>query len=427
MSDRSDSPSPQVDRANPLTPGKSEDEHMSQDPESPGRMEAENNYHPDTGLSTPDPPAVEFTFPTKDDPIWKKVTKNHLFPYGKAAGYTPPNIEEFASFQANNGLWEKVVIPLDRLLENVHPRQKEELESNPSDYVIIAPFNGGRRLFELDGNTADKITAMLRPVADLHGGIHIIPAVPGNSGPATRIGKYTAPTILIASCNQTLRNILLSQQTFITYDYAFHVVRPDATVYSWSVGIFLTTVPDDLATGPPINRLLWIIKSTLWTHPKYRWEVDRATRALDGDLNRRVFDATASIRFFPIPAEDDAPRSRLWLLTMAPPVHLMPHKEFEAIKAVIRSIEFSEQVFSIKAHPRHVRNEPVLCVVCKADTHFSFDCHFAKDDGDYIGPRKQLKDLERDGSIPVQQRQPIRRGRGRGGRRGSGSGRSQRN
>lgn len=276
--------------------------------------------------------------------------------------------------------------------------------ADPRHFVLLVIFNGGPRFFEINRKALDDITEKFEKM----GGKDTINIVRANAATApdpNSRDKYAPPFTLIAEVHKpSLRRTLINQQTLaFSTELAVHALPANETTLSWSVGLFTTTMrgkPDTIA-----ETFRWVVASTLWHDDGFRTLVDRATQVQNEDsLDSRVYAATTSIDTRLIEHADGP----VWLLMMAP--CSKDFKTFEMIKQYIRSKKYYERQFLFAAHSIHGNGgkHRAICVICKLDTHPSYNCSFAKRTPDWWGPKEQLSQPPRESN----------RGRGRGVSRG---------
>jgi hypothetical protein len=375
------------------------------DPKAVLNENQQNDEDMDSESTSPVPPS-SFTFPTRESSMRKKPGKqvsnpHQLLPAFEPAG--PDDLGPLAVFQRNTGSWEKVVLPLEFLLENLENAQRDTLMANPGSYMIFVVFNGGPKIFEVCRNAVPTIQAKLKQYYGAD-----IPIVRGNPLEKRHENrdKFTPPFILIAEVdNASTRDSLIRQQTFaFTSELAIHAVPIDATTRSWAIGMFRSSrVGDTKTVGGHIR---WMVMHDLWHNRDFRRLIDRATQSTSSDpLDKRVLDATQTIdaRFIEHDAENP---SHLWLLMIAPCT--TDFALFEEIKCYIRSKPYHDGIHTLEPYRMHDNGKRAYCVICKLETHPSFNCSFVKKDSDWWGPAEQLNSKGPAGS----------RGRGRNSSRG---------
>ena len=366
----------------------------------------------------PAPPATlaeNFVPPQENTLAWNQIRRINENPHSLLPAFDPESPEDtadLANFQANSGNWERAVIPISRLFENVDEAQRSTVLQSPEKYMALVVFLGGGKLFSTFPKLRDTLMEKFSPLVEGRGSLDIIHTKAARKL-SQSVDKYAPPFILLARVDGArLRRILTSHQTFaIDKTLAVHALPIDSSIQSWSVGIFKTTIPGTPDTIKSTIRTA--IMTTLLKDSQYRILIERATgRQNEKPREQRIFEATASLSTRFIAQIDGKAKSTAWLIMLAPCTR--NDTICDDIKARIRALTYYHEVYPIELHPISAKkNFYPGCIVCKLDTHLSFDCQFAKEDRDFWGPTEQLSSTIKETGSSRTNRRERNTGKGR--------------
>lgn len=282
-----------------------------------------------------------------------------------------------AKSSPNNGYFLKTVITLNRALEDISDDQREEIETNPNDYLIIIPLGGGHQMFKQLELVRISLRDTLRHILS----VNLVVGETRDIASKNICGRYRPPiSFFVDGLSAAHRSFLTRFQTFgINTTLAFHVIPVNSSVQSWVVGIFKSGIPE---SSRGLERIRQAIMDSLFTDSKFRPLI---APARPGSKAMDIFAAevlnTIMIRSVPGYQEPT------YVVYLAP---FGPSKEpFENAKQYIRAKAFQTPPYIIEPIGMGPPAALVVCTFCKMDQHHTSACLFASIE-DWWGPRPSV-------------------------------------
>ena len=336
---------------------------------------------------------------TEDDPHAKRTRDRPL-----------PTPHPRSRVAYTDAVYDRICIPLDKLVEKLRIEQREGLLAAPEDFLAVVPYGAGSVFFRnnpyiqktlmaflktfrcgddtgtesdsqmlqaiIDEGTPEQIEAALLAQDERNPelkNLQVIMPVPSSKTTNLK-DKFSLPwAIWLAGCPPWLRRLLLYQGTFsVSKELTFSVTELDASIFSWVLGNY----KGDAIKRDNADAILAMIKRALWRNDMFRAHVNRVftKRGVRGDINEHAVLATNSftLSFF------DNTDSLGYPATVAQ-LRGRPVGDNNAERREYGQIVRSTQ-FWIGLNPLILAGV-ISCQMCKAETHPTYECSFCKTEG----------------------------------------------
>jgi hypothetical protein len=265
-----------------------------------------------------------------------------------------------------------------QLTTDLHPNLVGMINDDPSKYLAIIPFGGGKRFNEDNVMAGAQFTLFLKSLSEDQNkeDLSVVKATPATLPK----NEFDPPWVYIMEGGSpSLCNFLLWQQTFAsTPKIAFTIIPFDPTFCSWVIA----NITGDMVTGDPkiMHHALGVIKSTLWNDHGYR-NITYACITVEGSPNPTecAFQSTLTFELHFAPNKSKSELAPMWILSGK---LLTPNESLH--QQYLRTIRGT--TFFIGMHKLEIEKRWLDCVWCKIDTHPSHQCNFPETDG-WFGPK----------------------------------------
>lgn len=156
---------------------------------------------------------------------------------------------------------------MKQLTMDLHPNLVEMINDDPSKYLAIIPFGGGKKFNEDNVMAGAQFTLFLKSLSENQNEEDLSIMKATLATPPKN--EFDPPWVYIMEGGSpSLRNFLLWQQTFASISkIAFTIIPFDPTSHSWVIAnITGDMVTDDLKV---MRHALGVIKNTLWNDHEY--------------------------------------------------------------------------------------------------------------------------------------------------------------
>ena len=313
-----------------------------------------------------------------------------------------------------DAVYDRICIPLDKLVEKLRAEQREGLLAAPEEYLAVVPYGAGSAFFNQNPYIQRTLTAFLKTFrrgdptstdrdyqalqAIIEEGtpeqveaallaqdernpelkdLQVIMPVPSSKTTNLR-DKFGLPWAMwLAGCPPWLRHFLLYQGTFsVSKELTFSVTDLNAAIVSWVLANF---------KGGAIRRdnadaIMTTIKRALWRNDMFRAHVHRVftKRGVRGDINEHAVLATNSLTITFFDNTDSLGQPATVAQLRGRPVG-DTNSERREYGNIVRSVQYW-----IGLTPLLLAGV-ISCQMCKAKTHPTYGCTFCKTEG-WFGP-----------------------------------------
>ncbi|KAL0952559.1 hypothetical protein HGRIS_006815 [Hohenbuehelia grisea] len=287
--------------------------------------------------------------------------------------------------------------PTTELLGGIDPAVSTAIRSNPSRFIAILPFNGGRSFTESNPNFATEVLSLLNSFQYENCGDMQLTRAPWDNKGTVGDPEFAKPWIyILRDAPPDLRAMLVWQQTFSFRSKkgaaAFHALSFTQERRPWGI-MDIEPEPGVKHDDNSRSKVLRTIVRTLWHLPAFRNIAKNTQENLSLRLSEdeKVLLATASLRLV---THSRYASHRTPILQLRGKPMFLNDKMHHKWLRIIRSARYLvEDIIRLE-----VKEVILACTYCKDRGHATAECPFP-DFPDWRGPKPRTGTLRKGAAV----------------------------